>query len=136
MYEFHGWMEISESAFESDTGTLAAGIDELRGILAALDWTSADATLLPLNGEFFLSVNGYPNRVRHERDELYALLDHVGRRFPGSYGLLYERADDGATDLQCDRFAVRVMRKGRIKVMSDPFLSPVFPLIEDETGEA
>lgn len=133
MYEFHGWFGLSESTYESDTGTLDEGVAELRARTAALTWATGEARVAAHNGEHFLTVNGLVNRWRDEAEELVALLDFVASRFPGSYGVLYERSDDPADfDPPGDNaFRVKVMSRGRIEVRLDPFLSPCRPVIED-----
>ena len=132
MYEFHGWFEISESAEESDLGTLAEGIGQLQAMIDALQWATAAAILRPFNGMYVLNVEGLVNRRRDEADELDALLAHVATRFPGSYGLLYDRSDNDP-DFPGDpnAFRVRVMARGRLTAQDDPFLSPIQPVIED-----
>lgn len=132
MYEFHGWFEISESAEESDLGTLAEGIGQLQAMIDALQWATAAAILRPFNGEHVLNVDGLVNRRRYEADELDALLAHVATRFPGSHGLLYDRSDnDPDFPGGPNAFRVRVMARGRLTARDDPFLSPIQPVIED-----
>jgi hypothetical protein len=131
MHEFHGWFEVSESTDEGDAGTLASGIQELGERVAGIDWATGAASLLGLNGTYFLRVDGLINRVRDEADELYDLLGFVAERFPGSYGLLYERADEFPDPPGTKAFRVQVMARGKISVRLDPFLSPVNPVIED-----
>ena len=132
MYEFHGWFEISESADESDLGTLAEGVQQLHGMIDALDWPTSAAILRVFNGAHVLNVDGLANRRRYEADELDALLEHIGKRFPGSYGVLYDRSDnDPAFPGGPNAFRVRVMARGQLTSHPDPFLSPTQPIIED-----
>jgi Immunity protein 7 len=132
MYEFHGWFDISESADESDAGTLADGVEQLHAMIDALQWPTAAATLRNFNGAHVLNVDGLVNRRRYEADELDALLDHITKRFPGSYGLLYDRSDNDPTfPGGPNAFRVRVMARGQLTTQQDPFLSPIQPVIED-----
>jgi len=131
MYEFHGWFGLSESPEESDTGTLTEGVEELTARVRQLDWTTAAAFVRGFNGEYFLNVDGLVNRLRDEADELLELLSYVGSRFPGSYGVLYERADDMPEPPGPRAFRVGVMARGRLNYHADPFLSPIHPMIED-----
>ena len=79
-----------------------------------------------------LNLDGLVNRRRYEADELDGLLDHICKRFPGSYGLLYDRSDnDPDFPGGPNAFRVRVMARGRLTTRQDPFLSPVQPVIED-----
>ncbi|WP_410562269.1 Imm7 family immunity protein [Amycolatopsis sp. cmx-4-61] len=133
MYEFHGWFGIAESTEEMDEGTLAAGIAELRARVARSGWATGEVRLALYNGQHYLMANGLVKRWRDEAEELVALLDHVAARFPGSYGVLYERSDDPAdfNPPGDNAFRVKVMSRGRIEVRLDPFLSPCRPVIED-----
>lgn len=132
MYEFHGWFEISESADESDLGTLTEGVEQLRAMIDALDWPTSAAILRVFNGAHVLNVDGLANRRRYEADELDTLLEHIGKRFPGTYGVLYERSDnDPAFPGGPNAFRVRVMARGQLTSHPDPFLSPNQPVIED-----
>ncbi|WP_328614628.1 immunity 7 family protein [Amycolatopsis sp. NBC_00355] len=72
-----------------------------------------------------------PNRPAALGTDLTGLLDFVARRFPGSWGLLYERSDDLERPPGPGAFRVRVMARGRLVTRLDPFLSPVNPVIED-----
>jgi hypothetical protein len=128
MYEFHGWFALAESTEESDAGHLDARLDELRGQLAGLGWSTASARLELLNGEPFLALNGLINRMRDEAADVDRLLGWVARTLPGSYGLLYERADELPDP---GSFRVRVLARGGLVERPDPFLSPTRPTIED-----
>lgn len=132
MFEFHGWFGIAESPEEADTGRLDEGLAELRSRIAALDWgTNGEVTLRVFNGEWYVRADGVVNRRRDEAAELYALLDFVAGRFPGAWGLLYERAEDLPVPPGRGGFQVRVLARGELTVRLDPFLSPVRPVIED-----
>ena len=131
MYEFHGWFGIAESPEEDDTDTLDQGIAELRERIEALDWSTGEAALRVHNGEWFVRADGLVNRRRDEADELDALIAFIAGRFPGAWGLLYERSDDLPTPPGPGAFRVRVLARGEVTVRLDPFLSPVRPLIED-----
>jgi len=131
MYEFHGWFALAESAEESDTGTREEGVADLQRQVAEIDWATGAVNLGVLNGEYFVRVDGLMNRMRDEAEDLDALLLWIAERFPGSYGLLYERADEMPEPPGPGAFRVRRMARGRIDIATDPFLSPVNPVIED-----
>ncbi|EPD89845.1 hypothetical protein HMPREF1486_06156 [Streptomyces sp. HPH0547] len=131
MYEFHGWFGIAESPEESDAGSLESGIGDLRAKVAQTDWATGELSLQVRNGEYFLVANGLVNRRRDEAEELHALLRYVATRFPGSWGLLYERSSDMEDPPGQGGFRVHVMARGELYVRLDPFLSPVSPVIED-----
>jgi hypothetical protein len=131
MYEFHGWFGISESPEEADAGTLNEGLAELREKIAEIDWVSGEAALKLHNGQHFVLVNGLISRCRDEAAELDELLQHIAGRFPGSWGILYERSDDMDKPPGPGVFRVRVMARGEVQVRLDPFLSPCQPVIEE-----
>lgn len=131
MYEFHGWFGIAESPEESDAGSLEAGVAELRERISQITWATGEAALRIYNGEYFALFNGLVNRRRDEAEELETLLLHIATRFPGSWGLLYERSSDMEIPPGQGAFRVRVMARGEIRNRLDPFLSPVRPVIED-----
>ncbi|MFG2628620.1 Imm7 family immunity protein [Streptomyces sp. NPDC048473] len=131
MYEFHGWFGVAESTEESDAGSLDSGIAELRARITEINWATGEVELKVHNGEFFVLANGLMNRRRDEATDLDDLLHHIAIRFPGSWGLLYERSSDMDVPPGQGAFRVRVMARGEISVRLDPFLSPVRPIIED-----
>ncbi|WP_329453960.1 Imm7 family immunity protein [Streptomyces sp. NBC_01497] len=131
MYEFHGWFGIAESAEESDAGSRDEGIAELRAKISEIDWSTGEAALNVHNGEYFVLVNGLVNRRRDEAEDVDGLLRHIATRFPGSWGLLYERSPDMEVAPGQGAFRVKVMARGEIHIRLDPFLSPVRPVIED-----
>ncbi|NEB82142.1 hypothetical protein G3I40_44075 [Streptomyces sp. SID14478] len=131
MYEFHGWFGIAESPEEADTGTLEEGLATLRARIGALDWSTGEAALRAHNGEWFVRADGLVNRRRDEADELDALIAFIAARFPGAWGLLYERSDDFPAPPGPGAFRVRVLARGEVTVRLDPFLSPTRPVIED-----
>jgi hypothetical protein len=132
MFEFHAWFGIAESPEEADTGTLDEGLAELRSRIEALDWgTNGEVVLRVFNGEWCVRADGTANRRRDEAAELYALVSFIAERFPGAWGLLYERADDLPAPPGQGAFQVHVLARGELTLRLDPFLSPVRPVIED-----
>ncbi|MFI7382338.1 Imm7 family immunity protein [Streptomyces sp. NPDC049813] len=131
MYEFHGWFGIAESPEEADTGTLDEGLAALRARIEAIDWSTGEAALRAHNGEWFVRVDGLANRRRDEAEELDTLVIFIAERFPGAWGLLYERSDDLPVPPGPSAFRVRVLARGEVTMRLDPFLSPTRPLIED-----
>lgn len=83
-----------------------------------------------LNGSYFLTITGYTNRPRTDSDDLHALLTMVSERLPESYGMLYELDDEGVEEPGRNAWRVRVMTRGELRWRTDPFLSPIMPVIE------
>ncbi|QNE74946.1 hypothetical protein F0344_10255 [Streptomyces finlayi] len=131
MYEFHGWFGVAESSEESNAGSLDSGIVELRTRIDEIKWETGEVSLKLHNGEFFVLANGLMNRRRDEAADLDGLLHYIASRFPGSWGILYERSSDMDVPPGQGAFRVRVLARGEVSVRLDPFLSPVRPIIED-----
>jgi Immunity protein 7 len=79
-----------------------------------------------------LSICGTVNhRRREEGGRLDLFLAIIARKFPGSWGLIYERDDEMPEPPGPNAFRVRVLARGTIAEHLDPFLSPCNPVIED-----
>ncbi|PPK93541.1 immunity protein 7 of polymorphic toxin system [Kineococcus xinjiangensis] len=134
MHGFHGWFDLRGYATcdpvteAADDAREARNLRLLAGRVAQVDWSSGRARLDHFNGGHFLTVTGLIQRVRAEREELFALLRHVGETLPGSFGLLYEWADEFEDS---NRYYVHRMVRGQIEAVDDPLLSPISPRLED-----
>jgi hypothetical protein len=131
MHEFHAWIGLSESTEESDQGHLRQVVDELREMVADSKWHDAIFELRNLNGQYFLTADGYVNRRREEGERLDLFLEIIARKLPGSWGLIYERDDEMPDPPGPNAFRVRMLARGKIGECRDPFLSPCNPVIED-----
>jgi hypothetical protein len=128
MHEFHAWIELNESAQESDLGQLEDKVTELHELVADSRWHDAVFEIRSLNGGHFFTATGLINRRRAEGERLDLFLDVIARRLPGSHGLVYERDDEMPAPYA---YRVKVMARGQITEHPDPFLSPCNPVIED-----
>ncbi|MFJ8543320.1 Imm7 family immunity protein [Streptomyces sp. NPDC093586] len=132
MYEFHGWFGVSEGPYEDDSQSLRAGVEELRARIDAVQWSSSRKVVLDVfNGLHVVTATGQTNRIGYEAGRLDELVAYIARRFPGSWGLLYDRSDEGDIPNADNAFRVRVMRRGAVEERLDPFLSPCDPVIEN-----
>lgn len=131
MHEFHAWIGLAESTEESDLGGLAEAVGELEELAADSKWHDADFEVRNLNGQYFVTADGMVNRRREEGERLDLFLAVIARRLPGSWGLIYERDDEMPDPPGPNAFRVRVLARGRVVERTDPFLSPVHPVIED-----
>ena len=131
MYEFHGWVALSDSTYESDFEVVAAGVAELGTLLEGFPSPLVAARIEPRNGQYFLSLEGLTNHKGRVAALLDEVLAYVCERLPGSYGLVYVRDDEGELEADRNVFRVRVIARGGIDERADPFLSPCRPTIED-----
>ncbi|MFE3170490.1 Imm7 family immunity protein [Amycolatopsis sp. NPDC059090] len=133
MYKFHGWFDLAESPGEPEWGEEKFDelIEDVRERVDAVDWMSGEARLKVFNGMFVLWVNGMPNHTGVHRAELDELLGYIARVLPGSHGILYEWDEESSEWPWPYGYRVRVMARGEISVRTDPFLSPLQPVVED-----
>lgn len=131
MHEFHAWIGLAESTEESDIGGLAEAVSELEELAADSKWHDAVFEVRNLNGQYFLRADGMVNRRREESERLDLFLAIIARRLPGSWGLVYDRDDETPDPPGPNAFRVRVLARGSVVERTDPFLSPVHPVIED-----
>lgn len=129
MYQFHGWFALSESTEEYDLGGLDDAVDRVRTRLAEDPPSGVVASVDVVNGSYFLTMTGSPNRKRDSWVE--ETIDVVRTLLPGSWGLLYERDDETTLPPGPNAFRVTVLARGELSVRSDPFLSPCVPVVED-----
>ncbi|GHH73603.1 hypothetical protein GCM10018781_38380 [Kitasatospora indigofera] len=133
MFEYHGWINVLESARADDDDH-----DErrLRGIVEGIErriGEIASPYLLDLrwmNGQAFIHFGGCPN---HRDAEIVRFFGEVGERAPGSYGLLHVR-DDEDPARENEVLVIRMVR-GRVTEHSEPLLSPCIPVLEDPFEE-
>jgi hypothetical protein len=90
-----------------------------------------NCALLPLNGQWFLTVTVFANRRRDEGAFVDYVIGFLRARLPGSWGLLYERDDEMPDPPGPNNYRVSVLARGQLPVRGDPFLSPCRPTIED-----
>jgi Immunity protein 7 len=131
VYEFHAWLRLAEDPYEDELDRREELIEQLRKALPENPLHSTFG-VLALNGSYQLSMNGFAQRrVRAEVDKFNELIDLVLRIFPAAYGLIYERDTDVEDPPGPNAFKVRVVRRGVITQVADPFFSPVNPIVED-----
>jgi hypothetical protein len=124
MFHAHGWVEISTSTYEEDFEEVRQAVARVETEMGrrALQGVHLDAN----GGAYVLLVNLVRNRELGFKGELWQLLVVVGEIAPGSHGIVYLRDSDFD-----DEFTVDVVKRGRVSLGSDPFLSPAVPEIED-----
>lgn len=129
MFEYHGWVNVLESASANDDDH---DIGRLRGIVEGIERRIREIQspyLLDLrwmNGEAFVHFGGLPN---HRDAEILEFFAEVGERAPGSYGLLHVRDDEDPA--RGNGVLVIRMVRGRVTEHSESLLSPCIPVLED-----
>lgn len=132
MYEVHGWLNLSESTYESDVGSLETKVEMLRRVIEErFVWPNIMVELFVLNGRHMVTIAGYVNRPTADTVAIYDLINLVAVELPGSWGLLYEYDSDVVEGSSSGSYQVTRIARGRVERREDPFLSPVNPVIED-----
>jgi len=127
MFEFHGWVSISESTCEQedDDEALKKCLATIKSTLDEIDDSFSKVDLVEINGCNFLTMHGFRN---HTQLWVYELFEYAGFAAKGSYGVLYVRDDE---DVHFDNeMQVWSMVRGKIQKQKDGFLSPCIPLLE------
>ncbi|MEZ6184984.1 MAG: Imm7 family immunity protein [Planctomycetota bacterium] len=126
MFEAHGWATLRECAGDADDDAELQRIARrVTAELARFELTHREAGLRWLNGSptVWLAVNH-----NHACDDPVRLFQSLADTAPGAYGLLHVWDDEGD---QPNAFQVHVLRRGRLELRLDPWLSPCAPVIED-----
>jgi immunity protein 7 of polymorphic toxin system len=130
VFEYHGWICLRATpAVDDDTAPYPHA--EISRLVAGFgDYGLVD--LRPLNGTDFLHVAGQPNHAGGHQSAVVELFGAIGRLAPGSYGLLYVQDDEDPR--YGNEFRVHRLVRGVLTEHADPFLSPVIPTLEDDSG--
>lgn len=134
MYNVFGWVFLSDSPSEIDEGNHDLECQKLKEYIEKLTWSNPPR-IFPSNGFYIVTVHMIINRRRSEAEELDLLLKYIVEHFKGAYGIVYEY--DNYIEVPAGRgvYSVKVLKRGRIEVALDPFLSPVCPVVEDTYKE-
>ena len=132
MYEVHGWLNLSESTYESDSGLLDVKVEMLKKVIEErFIWPNIKVELYVLNGQYMVTIAGYVNRPTVDAVAIHDLIGMVAAELPGSWGLLYEHDSDLIEGPDFNSYRVTKIARGHVERREDPFLSPVNPVIED-----
>lgn len=131
MIELHGWLTVRETyeAIEESEEILLQQIEKIKEEIENLTWFKPE--LAGQNGTFFVQFTLCHNRLPNfQNSEVYGFFKRVGEIAPGSYGLIY-LYDDEAQGSKKNEFQVFVLRRGVVEQLSDTFLSPFIPKVEN-----
>ncbi|HEX6359170.1 Imm7 family immunity protein [Actinophytocola sp.] len=132
MYEVHGWLNLSESTYESDVGSLETAVHMLRDVIEKrFVWPNIKVELIVLNGQYMVTIAGCVNRPTVDAIAIHDLIKLVATKLPGSWGLLYEYDSEAIEAPGFNAYQVTRIARGRVEAQEDPFLSPINPMIED-----
>ena len=133
MFEFHGWASIRYHTHDTDSTLQSQCWQSLENHVKTLPDTSF-VHMQRYNGCDSLHIAGQHN---HRSEYVMDLFRWIAENASGSYGLLYIR-DDEDQDRGGDygnEFRVWRLCRGDLSELSDPFLSPAIPTVEDPYDE-
>ncbi|MFK0194356.1 Imm7 family immunity protein [Kitasatospora sp. NPDC090308] len=133
MFEYHGWINVQESAGtdddDCDDGRLQEIVEGIKRRIRGID-SPYLLDLRWMNGQAFVHFGGFPSHLDVEVLEFFG---EIGERAPGSYGLLHVR-DDEDLARENEVLVIRMVR-GRVTEHAEPLLSPCIPVLEDPFEE-
>jgi Immunity protein 7 len=127
-FSLHGWFELSDSAYESESANLRTLAENAAEQILELGLNDV-AELRWMNGSCMLLVHVKRNRPGQVLDllrTLFARLHEAGGS--GSFGLAHYQDDD---ERERNGFGTLRLRRGVLDELDDVLLSPVIPSIED-----
>ena len=83
MHEFHAWIGLSSDPYEDEIARTDTAVVDLRHLIDELPWGDSATDLRAVNGTYFFTATGNPNRRRSEGESLDTLVAFVPDRLPG-----------------------------------------------------
>ena len=128
MIEYHGWVSICLSIDGENEDKMDMILSEIESIFEKETTLNEFYPLLSLNYSNMLYFGGAHNHGGGQLEKVLSLYSKVGDMAPGSFGILYYW--DNEDKVHSNEFVVYRMAQGKVKKLSDPFLSPCNPTIE------
>lgn len=131
MVELHAWITIRESYENCDNSE-----DHIDEIVSKIREKAVGtiAEIKAVNGEYFLAADTSSNHLSSEYDEFFGLVKYICQAAKGSYGLVYLHNDEDKNGYD-NEFCVYVIKRGKIELCKDRFLSPFVSEVEDKAEE-
>ncbi|MDX6284153.1 MAG: hypothetical protein QOH03_5224 [Kribbellaceae bacterium] len=129
VYTVNGWFQLAAEDEREDEH-----IAGLQDYCRTFDGTNIQVRWPAPNYANFLTIAGNANHLRTHSADVHGLLELVGERLPGSWGLLYEQDDEREQLPGPDVYRVTTMVRGRLEERMDPFFSPIVPVVEGLEG--
>ncbi|WP_342554397.1 Imm7 family immunity protein [Paenibacillus sp. FSL R7-0652] len=131
MYQYHGWAVVlastgDETCYEEEVifETVEKYIKDLQPNVDVLD-------IKVINGQYHLWMSGLWNHEPSSKFHPVEIMKNVGIQAPGSYGMLYVYNDEHP--IHFNEFNVYVLKRGNVEEKHDPFLSPLIPVVTDDS---
>lgn len=128
MFEYHGWISLSEATREEedDSSALEAIVQGATALCAEKSDGEGIAEVELRNGLYFVILHGFRNHKQSWVEELFSEIGTLGK---GSYGTLYIRDDEDPQ--HNNAVQLFVMRRGIVSREAEEHLSPCVPVLEE-----
>ncbi|CAM4527531.1 MULTISPECIES: Imm7 family immunity protein [Paenibacillus] len=133
MYQYHGWAVILENTGDGETSNERVNIvfETVKNYIESLKPSVDVLDVKAINGQYHLWMTGLWNREPSLKFTPVEIMKNVGSIAPGSYGMLYVFNDEHPEYF--NEFSVYVLSRGRLEQKYDPFLSPLIPVVADDS---
>lgn len=132
MYQYHGWAVVLESTGDETSNEKEINIFEsIKKFVEDLQPNVDVLEMRAINGQYHLWMTGLWNREPSSRFNPVEIMKNIGNLAPGSYGMLYVFNDEHPKFF--NEFKVYVLSRGTIEEKDDPFLSPLIPVVADDS---
>jgi hypothetical protein len=125
VYTVNGWFQLA--ADDERENEIIAGLQDC---CETFEGTNIQVRWPAPNYANFLTIAGNANHLRTHSADVHGLLQLVGERLSGSWGLLYEQDDEREQLPGPDVYRVTTMIRGRLEERMDPYFSPIVPVVE------
>ncbi|MEK5061876.1 Imm7 family immunity protein [Paenibacillus shunpengii] len=132
MYQYHGWAVVLENT--NDETNKEKEINILESIKVYIEGLQPNVDVIEMkaiNGQYHLWMTGLWNREPSSNYNPVEIMRNIGDLAPGSYGMLYVFNDEHPKHF--NEFKVYVLARGSIQEKDDPFLSPLIPVVADDS---
>ena len=131
MFEYYGWIALIYSIceVEDEDEKLEIAVDYAKNLIKKTLPEHHINELRAINGQYMVSLAGVSNHRGFLEEALISFFREIGKKAPGSYGLLYI-SDDENPEFE-NEFRVGRLVRGQFEFVKDSHLSPRIPTIED-----
>lgn len=131
MYQYHGWAVILESASaDGESNDEHEIVQSIKDYIEVLKKGSDIIDIKGINGQYHFWMTGLWNHEPSSKYNPISIMEYIGSKAPGSYGMLYVCNDEDAEHY--NEFRAYILSRGKLDEHKDPFLSPLIPVVTDE----
>ncbi|PZD93001.1 hypothetical protein DNH61_24745 [Paenibacillus sambharensis] len=132
MYQYHGWAVVIEgTGDEAGNGGKVNIYEKVKKYIEDLQPNVDVLDMKAINGQYHLWMTGLWNREPSSKFSPAEIMNNIGIIAPGSYGMLYVFNNEHPK--HSNEFKVYVLARGNVEEKNDPFLSPLIPVVADDS---